>query len=57
MEASVNRRKFERESQNKKMNLLYLSPNGMVSNIFFSMSSESLAVISDAINPGATALT
>lgn len=32
-------------------------PNGMASNIFFSKSAPSLEVISDAMNPGATAFT
>ena len=36
--------------------LTFISPKGMVSKIFFSMSSPSLAVISEEINPGATAL-
>jgi hypothetical protein len=47
--------KFDKKIKNLKKKIY--SPKGIVSKIFFSISSPSLAVISDAMNPGATAFT
>jgi hypothetical protein len=46
--------KLDKKSHTRKN---IFSPKGIVSKIFFSMSSPSLEVISDAMNPGATAFT